>query len=304
MRQSDIYNMIEENVMNQLKNGIIPWRRCYHVNNKERLCYSHTTGKPYSVLNQILLEQPGAYWTFNQVKSAGLSLRKGCHASKVVFWKVSSFADKKVDKSGEVVDTIKCVPLLKWYNVFHERDVIGLPQALPDTNMDPVERERRNAEVVEKADEIVRNYLSANKDISLVTSDRTPCFAPSMNTIFMPEKSQFDSILDYYDTAFHEIIHSTRKALGRDKTPDDAGRAREELVAEIGGAFLCGRAGIQCEDLIKNNAAYCASWMQALGGNIRHLVWASVRAETAAKFVLNELESEQASDEDEEAASA
>lgn len=297
MKQSDIYKLIEDKVINQLENGIIPWRRRYHVTGGD-LCVSHQSGKPYSLLNQFLLDEPGEYWTFEQAKKAGYKIRKGSHAQKIVFWKILTFEDtsKAVDLNGEEVEYTRGIPFLKWYNVFHESDVEGLVTK-KSTEIPEEERKRRNMESNQKAEAIIANYLCANKDISMVTSNRTPCFVPSTNTIHIPRKCQFDKIADYYDTAFHEIIHSTKEMVNRPIEHSIEGRAREELVAEIGAAYLCGNAGIEDEDVIKNNSAYCASWLKALKNNIKMLVWASSRAEKAAKYVLGDTEEQPSGEE-------
>jgi antirestriction protein ArdC len=288
MKQQDIYDMIEKKVMEQLENGIIPWRRCYHVSGGDT-CISHQTGNEYSWLNQMLLDLPGEYWTFENVQKEGLRIRKGAKSRKIVFWKVLTYADSKESDGGDGEELVRNIPFLKYYNVFHESDIEGLEtKPKKDIGISEEEREERNRNSIEDADRIVNEYLHANKEITLHTVDGTPCFSPSMKTICMPEKCQFDSLADYYSTIFHEIIHSTRDAVGRIKDSGADGRAKEELVAEIGAAFLCGAAGIREEEVIKNNSAYCACWLKALKNNIKHLVWASSKAERAAKYVLGD----------------
>lgn len=288
MSNQSIYEMIEDQVISQLVNGIIPWKRCYHIRGCD-CAISHQTKEPYSFLNQMLLMVPGEYWTFNQAVKSGLNVRKGAKAKKIFFWKVmTAEKDKDLIEAGVSDEARKKIqiPILKYYNVFHESDIEGLP----DKPLDAMDEEK-NKESIVGADSIINNYLEANKDIKLVESDRIPCFSPLTNTIHIPMKCQFDSIEEYYSTAFHEMTHSTAKKLGRDINAlqnSHANYAREELVAEIGAAYLCGAAGISEESVIKNNAAYCAGWLRALKNNIKDLVWASSRAEKASKFILGE----------------
>jgi antirestriction protein ArdC len=291
MNQNQIYQMIEDNIINQLKNGKVPWRRCYHVKDYGAFCRSHKTGKPYSLLNQFLLTEPGEYWTFKQIQEAGYRLKRGSSSHKIVFWSFLEVRDRNrrnVNYENQD-DRFKLIPYLKYYNVFHESDIEGLPVNEP-TDAEEEKRIGQNMESIEEAEAIIMNYLSANPDISMVTADRTPCFSPARNLISMPQKSQFDSLFDFYGTAFHEIIHSTARKVKREVQRGREGYAREELVAEIGSAFLCGYAGIREEDVIKNNAAYCANWLTALKDNIKNLVWASSRAEKAANYVVNKNE--------------
>lgn len=275
MKTNDIYQMIEDKVVSQLENGIIPWRRCYHVSGGDT-CRSHQTGEEYSLLNQMILEEPGEYWTFEQAKKEGYHIKKGAKASKVVFWKVWSKLDEKSEE-----ERYDHIPILKYYNVFHESDVEGLPPKALNTF------KNENIEPIEAAEQIIKTYLDNNPDIRMETADVTPCFVPSQKIIKIPERSQFDSMEDYYSTAFHEMTHSTKFALNRPLSHNDDDRAKEELVAEIGAAFLCGHAGINAEQVIKNNQSYCACWLTRLRGNIKWLVWASSRADAAYKYIVN-----------------
>lgn len=284
MKTTSIYEMIEKKVTEQLEQGIIPWRRCYHINSGD-VCISHQTGNMYSLLNQMLLDIPGEYWTFEQIQKEGYRVRKGAKASKIVFWKTLQYKDENriIEVNGEQVEATKQIPYLKYYNVFHESDVDGLP---PKADDDRYWNEDNSGSSIDIAEEVIRNYFERNKDLQMVTADRTPCFVPWLNIIYVPDKCQFDSIEDYYSTCFHEMTHSTKEALGRPNTKNDEDRAREELVAEIGAAYLCGHSGIDADKVIRNQQSYCAGWLQALRGNIKWLVWASSRAEAAYQFII------------------
>lgn len=284
MNQAEIYQMIERRVLDQLENGIIPWRRCYHVSGKN-LCVSHQTGHPYSLLNQFILEVPGEYWSFEQIRKNRLKIRKGSKAKQIVFWKLFKPGENCDEEYDDGFNPV--IPFLKYYNVFHESDIEGLPPKIEDS-VTPEEREMKNSCMIERADNIISNYFERNSDLSIMTAQITPSYHPVNHTIYIPEKCYFDKIEDYYSTVFHEMVHSTQRYVGRERIHGNLGnRAREELVAEIGAAYLCGNAGIKDEDVIKNNSAYCASWLQALKNNIKMLVWASSRAEKAANYILS-----------------
>lgn len=295
MKTNEIYKMIEDKVIEQLKNGIIPWRRCYHVNSGD-MCISHQTGNPYSLLNQMMLDIPGEYWSFAQIQKEGYRVRKGAKSSKIVFWKTLCYKEesKCTALDGSALEVTRQIPFLKYYNVFHESDIEGLPTKTKDAAF----WDEENKEPIEKAEEIISKYLSRNEGLQMVTADRTPCFDPSTNTIYVPDKCQFDLIEDFYSTCFHEMTHSTQEALGRPKLSSDEDRAREELVAEIGAAFLCGKAGIDCDKVITNQQAYCSGWLKALSGRIKWLIWASSRAEAAYKHIIGETNPSSSENED------
>lgn len=280
MSQKTIYNMIEERVLDQLENGLIPWRKCYHVNESNSFCVSHQTKRPYSLLNQMLLGEPGEYWTFSQVKNQGYVIKKGSKARQIFF-----FDNIPVNKD-EDTDHLTFAPLLKYYNVFHERDIDGLPQK-PEADLTE-EQKKRNTEVIDSAERIIQNYLNANQDIKMLRDDRIPCFSPREKTIFMPDKCQFDSLEDYYSTAFHEMVHSTKFKLNRKVVSNIPERAKEELIAEIGSAYLCGEAGIAEDEIIKDCSAYCASWLSALKNNIKMFVHAASKADQAYKYIIGD----------------
>ena len=99
----DIYSEITNRIIVQMESGIIPWRKPW-ISGK---AVSHVTGKPYSLLNQMLLGRPGEYLTFKQVQQEGGYVRKGEKAHMVVFWK---WLDKEDEETGEV----RQIPFLRY----------------------------------------------------------------------------------------------------------------------------------------------------------------------------------------------
>ena len=105
----DLYAEITVRIIAQMEEGIIPWCKPWLASGK---AISHATGKPYSLLNQMLLGRPGEYLTFKQCQEAGGRIRKGEKSSMVVFWK---WVQQEDEENGE----IKEIPYLRYYNVFH-----------------------------------------------------------------------------------------------------------------------------------------------------------------------------------------
>ena len=125
----DIYAVITDRIIVQLEKGTIPWKKPWiGVGNSGAVSYS--TGKPYSLLNQMLLEEPGEYITFKQVQQAGGKVKKGAKSKMVVFWK--SLEKPQKDKAGnDVLDgdgkpLMKSIPYLQYFNVFHISDCEGV----------------------------------------------------------------------------------------------------------------------------------------------------------------------------------
>ena len=105
----DIYSEVTTRIIAQMEEGVIPWQKPWVANGK---AISRSTGKPYSLLNQMLLGRPGEYLTFKQCQEAGGKVKKGEKASMVVFWKF-------IEQEDEETHEKKQVPFLRYYNVFH-----------------------------------------------------------------------------------------------------------------------------------------------------------------------------------------
>jgi len=272
----DIYAEITNRIMDQLNQGIIPWQKPWVASGS---AISHTTGKPYSLLNQMLLGRAGEYATFKQVQQEGGWVRKGEKASMVVFWK---WIDKEDEETGEV----KQVPFLRYYNVFHIDQCEGLEakhsKPLPNS-----------ANADEAAEAIIADYVKREGvTIEHQQGDRA-FYRPSTDTITLPMMSQFKETAEYYSTAFHEMTHSTGhpNRLNRlDATAyfgSDA-YSKEELVAEIGAAALVNHAGLETDKSFRNNAAYLQNWLQVLKNDKRFIVSAAGKADKAVALILGE----------------
>ena len=216
----DIYQEITDRIIEQMEQGIIPWRKPWVASGA---AVSHATGKPYSFLNQMLLGRPGEYATFQQIKAAGGHVRKGEKASMVVFWR---WLERKDEESGE----IKEIPFLRYYNVFHISQCEGLkekyPQKMPDST----------ANADETAEKLIADYLNrSGVRLTHAEGDRA-YYQPMTDRITLPLREQFRETAEYYSTAFHELTHSTghESRLNRlEKTAFFGGEAysKEELIA-------------------------------------------------------------------------
>ena len=110
----DIYSEVTNRIMEQMEEGIIPWQKPWVACGK---AISRTTGKPYSLLNQMLLGRPGEYLTFKQCQEAGGKVKKGEKSQMVVFWKWIETEDEETGEKKEV-------PFLRYYNVLDRKSVV------------------------------------------------------------------------------------------------------------------------------------------------------------------------------------
>ena len=273
-----VYEIVTNRIIEELERGIISWQKPW--GGMEGGAVSGTTGKPYSLLNQMILGKPGMYFTFNQIQKLGGRVRKGEKAQMVVFWK--QVPAKEVDKqTGEQRE--KLVPMLRYYSVFHLDQIDGL-------NIVPTAEPQKPATHAQ-ADEIISAYIQrSGVELEHRISDEA-YYSPSADRVVLPMIEQFNSTGEYYSTAFHELAHSTghRSRLDRLRATAHFGNesySKEELVAEIGAAALMNHVGLENASTFRNSTAYIQSWLTALRNDKRMIVSAASRAEKAVDYIL------------------
>lgn len=278
-----ICQMVTDRLIEEMEKGIIPWSKPWHGTSS---CISHTTGKPYSLVNQFVLGIPGEYITFNQCKAEGGSIKKGAKGKPVVFWKQTKITEKD-SETGEEKE--KLIPLLKYYTVFHINDCEGIE---PKWN---VEEDRPNANPIEEAEAIVTAY----QDREQLRIDRTDIsdrayYSPSRDYICVPTIEQFTETAEYYSTLFHEMTHSTGHTSRLNRFTGKAANAafgseeysKEELIAEIGAASLVNHCGIENKSSFRNSAAYLQGWLRALKNDPSLIISAAGKAEKAYEYII------------------
>jgi antirestriction protein ArdC len=148
---------------------------------------------------------------------------------------------------------------------------------------------------IQKCEEIVSGYKTM-PDLRINTRDKA-YYAPKDDYISLQPMQTFKRASGYYATLFHEMTHATghEKRLGRFNSKDYhrpfgcEDYSKEELIAELGSAFLCAEAGIDNSEL-DNSAAYIQSWLKALKNDKRLLIAASGLAAKAARYILGQTE--------------
>ena len=274
----DIYAAVTDRIIAQLERGVIPWHKPW--TGIQSGAISGTTGKPYSLLNQMLLGKPGEWYTFNQIQKLGGKIRKGEKSSMVVFWKQMPITDTD-PATGEKVE--RMIPMLKYFNVFHIDQTEGITAKVIDPDaIDPA--------TDDAADAIIADYLKRS-GVQLEHRQGDEAFySPSRDRVVLPLREQFQDMAEYYSTAFHELTHSTGHSSRLDRISRRAffgseDYSREELVAEIGAAALLNHCGIETGSSFKNSAAYIQSWLRALRNDKKMIVSASGAAAKAFELI-------------------
>ncbi len=281
----DLFAEITNRIIIELEKGIIPWRK--FLVGGASCAISHQTGKPYSLLNQMLLGKPGEWITFKQAQAEGGYVRKGAKSKMVVFWKWLESKETKDDGTIE----IKQVPFLRYYNVFHIDSCEGIKPKWDKSLESPACPDAR-------AEAIVSNYV-ARTGVKIIRSKSNDAFyRPSTDEIHVPLIGQFTEVAEFYSCLYHEMTHSTGHLSRLNRITDVAAfgsesYSKEELVAELGSAFLVNTAGLETPSQFKNSAAYIQNWLQTLKNDKRLIVSASSQAEKAVKYILGTEEADE-----------
>ncbi len=275
----DIYQMVTDRIIEQLEKGKVPWIRPWTKANVWP--ENFFSKKQYRGINVFLLASSGfksPYWlTYKQVQEMGGNVIKGERSFPVLFW---SFLDKKTDKENDSEENQK-IGYIKFYNVFNAAQIEGIefPEILEEEKNEFIQNEA--------CENIVNGYKDCPE---IINRRQVACYSAKHDFINMPDKESFISSEEYYSTLFHEMTHSTghEKRLNREGVGEKFGThkySKEELVAEMGAAFLCGMAGIEAVT-IDNSSAYINNWISVLKGNKKYVVQAAQQAQKASDHIL------------------
>jgi antirestriction protein ArdC len=270
-----VYTDIADRILAQLEAGNLPWVKPWSSIGSNGMPRNAITKRAYSGVNVILLwakAMANGYasqqWlTYKQATDLGGNVRKGEKGTHICF--VSSF-EKKTD-AGEA----ERVPFLKSYTVFAVEQCEGLN--LPAAPVVPVNPGQRDANC---------DAFIASTGADIRHGEGSAYYRSSGDFIMLPEFASFTSSNGYYATALHEIIHWTGAPKRLDRTKGkvfgDVAYAAEELVAELGSAFLCAEFGY---DTVTQSAAYIQSWIKMLRDNPRAFITAASAASNATEYL-------------------
>ncbi len=273
----DLYQTVTDKIVAQMEQGVLPWQKDWSSAGSS-LPMNATTERPYSGINVLLFWSAAdkgyakpRYLTFKQALDAGGNVRKGEHGEKVYFYKQLTVQDKA---SGEERD----IPMLREYTVFN----VAQCENLPDRVAFGEYVAPRNAD--QREDDADAFIKATGADFREGTG--VPCYVPSKDFISLPAFTSFNSRQAFYATSFHELTHWTgaKTRLDRDLSTrfGTHAYALEELVAELGAAFLCAEFGF---DVVSRSAAYLDSWIKACKENPRAIFTAASKASKAAEYL-------------------
>jgi antirestriction protein ArdC len=284
--RADVYSRVTQKIAADLERGVRPWLKPWSAEHAAgRITRPlRANGQPYKGVNVLMLWGDAMlkgfacpiWMTYRQALEVGGQVRKGEHGSLVVY--ADRFTRTEQNDRGEDVE--REIPFMKGYTVFNCEQIDGLPPhfyAKP-APLVPVQERLEAAE-----------RFTASTKAEIRHGGTMAYYAVSGDRVQMPPFECFRDRESYYATLLHELTHWTRhpsrlnREFGR-KRWGDAGYAAEELVAELGAAFLCADLGITPEPR-EDHASYLASWLKVLQDDKRAIFTAAGHAQKAADFL-------------------
>ncbi len=275
-----IYEIITDRILAQLEAGTVPWTKPW--NGEAGMPKNLVSGKEYRGINVFLLHTLGYdspwFLTFKQVKKLGGQVRKGEKGCPVVFWKWPTQAEKE----ARAAEGKEAFPIVRYYTVFNMQqcDSIEIPDVdVPERKHEPLLAAEGIVNEMPQRPIIEHGFTGA-------------CYSPTDDTVRLPQPERFEATDGYYATLFHELTHSTghcsrldRKLASNRAAFGSDNYSREELVAEMGSAFLCGSAGI-LDSQVDRSASYMDGWLKSLRNDRKLVLVAAAQAQKAADFIL------------------
>ncbi|MBT1427680.1 DUF1738 domain-containing protein [Dickeya dianthicola] len=278
--RTDIYQAVTDSIIAALEAGVKPWSCPWQrVPGMSGLPSNYATGAAYSGMNIMLLwscasEQgfnDSRWMTYKQAQAEGGQVRKGEHGTTAIFYTTL----EKENDDGET----DFIPMLKTFTVFNVEQIDGLP--LTTEAVSPAE----TFEPLPLAENLLRR-----SGARIVEKGQNAFFKPSTDEIWLPERHLFSDAANFYATGLHELVHwsGAKNRLNREMKGKfgSEGYAFEELIAELGSAFLMADLGIIGE---VQHESYIASWLKALKNDKRYIFKAASAASKAHRYLMDKV---------------
>jgi antirestriction protein ArdC/proteasome lid subunit RPN8/RPN11 len=274
----DVYRIVTDRIIQLLEKGTVPWHQPWK--SADQWPQNLISRKKYRGINSFLLnttKYASPFWlTFKQVQALGGSIRKGEKSFPVVFWKMFK---------EEGVENPKRIPFLRYYSVFNISQCEGIAE--------PNNPSHGTTPKFKPLDQCERMVAGMPKPPTILHNGSRACYSPNLDEISMPKVELFESTEAYYSALFHELTHATGHVsrLNRSEVTGPVHFAtepysKEELVAEMGAAFLCGHCAIE-NVTIDCSASYIEHWLVRLKEDRKLLIHAAAQAQKACDHIMD-----------------
>lgn len=281
----DLYAKITNKIIADLEQGVRPWTKPWTGNSGYIGLPLRHNKEPYHGINTLLLWQEAVergyaspiWMTYDQAQALKGQVRKDEHGCKVVY-------ANTILRQEEGSEDMKRIPFLRFYTVFNADQITGLPEAYYARSEETVPVPEKDARL---------EALFAATEAKVFHGGNRACYVIGRDEIHMPPFAAFPQPEGYWATLAHEMTHWTRhpsrldRDLGRKKWGDE-GYAKEELVAELGSAFLCAALHITPE-IREDHSAYIESWLEVLKHDKRFIFTAASQAQKAADYLQSKM---------------
>jgi antirestriction protein ArdC len=280
-----LYQQITDKIIRQIEAGTIPWVQPWAEDQTLSIPRNATTSRAYSGVNILLLWDAlfernfsvNRWLTFKQALQFGGNVRKGERGTTVVYTDTFTPKTDGTSAGSEGVETGRRVPFLKRFTVFNVAQCDGLPF---DYTVQP--KQVSQAQPLPAAEALI-----VASGAQFQRGGEQAYYHTGSDSIHVPSQTSFFEPINFYRTALHELTHWTgaKHRLNRDFTGrfGSTAYAREELVAEMGSAFLCASLGIVPT---VRHADYIGNWLEVLKNDSRAIVSAASHASKASDFLL------------------
>ena len=273
---NQVYQSVTDSIISELEKGAIPWVKPWRADSTADR--NVINNKPYQGINRLILgmasmikNYDAPIWgSFQQFQQLGYNIKKGEKGTQIVFYKPVStqkeLPDGTIENNGYSV--------LKAYWIFNIAQTDAPITKIAPEDLKPFNTISECENTISKSGAIIQHGGDG------------AFFVPSLDKINLPNKTAFNSESDYYATAFHELVHwsGAKHRLDRDLSGKygNPSYAFEELIAEIGAAYLCADHRLQGE---LRHAGYIQSWLKALRDDNKAIFKAAAYAQKAADYI-------------------
>ena len=274
MPRVDVYKDVTERIIEALKSDGLSWIRPWNATPQNAV-----SRKTYNGVNKLLLSIEASskgykdprWLTFKQAQNLGGHVKKGEKSVPIVFWKIVE-VEKMDEEKGELVT--ESFPIAKYFRVFNVEQCKGL-------KLEPLKENKINI------DDFTQKLLKLPK---IQWGGNTASYSPSLDIIRLPYKGYFNDTPGFREVFFHELTHWTghKDRLNRDLNSEFGSKkyALEELIAELGAAYLAAHSGQALNAQYTQYAAYLNSWLSVLDKDKMAIFTAAKKAQEACDYCL------------------